>query len=145
MQKMPETGWFCKSEFFNNREPVLQVFNHFLNRNIIVRDGRRFSKSRQSELFQADYQCWLVGLCSTGYREGIFKTKVIRNVFNFQFNVLSAGRFDHLPELFIKGFCFDKIFQVNMYPVPPVIIWYSGYIDSFIIWIFPSDIFIHAQ
>jgi hypothetical protein len=141
---MPETGWFCKSEFFNDREPVLEVCNHFLYRDMIVSNSWCFSIPGHSELFNANNQCWLVGLCSTGYREGIFKTKVIRNVFNFQFNVLSAGRFNHLPELFIKRFCFDKIFQVNMDPVPPVIICNGGYIDSFIIWIFPTDIFIHT-
>ena len=142
---MPETGRFSESEFLNDRKFDFQVSNHFLNRNIIVCDGRRFTVPCKPELFQTNYQCWLVGLCSTGYREGIFKTKFIRNVFNFQFNILSAGRFDHLPELFIKRFCFDKIFQVNMYSVPPIIICNGRYIDSFIVWIFPSDIFIHTQ
>ena len=32
-----------------------------------------------------------------------------------------------------------------MHPVPPVIIWDRRHINTFIMWIFPSDIFIHAK
>src|SRR5262245_20513513 len=68
MQIMPIPIGLGKSKFFDQRFFRFEIFNHFFNGDVIVSNSGRLSITFYAEMFQLNYECGLMRLCS--FRNG---------------------------------------------------------------------------
>lgn len=73
---MPVTLRLREREFFKEHPLALNVFNHFLNGNVVIADGGRFAVTFEAKMIQFHYKSWLVGFGAAGNSERVNKRQL---------------------------------------------------------------------
>ena len=113
MQIMPPAFGFGESKFFDKKFFALQVFHHFFNGNVVVSNGRRFSKTDAAKMFQLNDESGLVRFgAAVGDGKRITEGQVVCFVKDFQPPVPLKGRLGCIPL-----FLFWIVIELNFSPL----------------------------
>ena len=84
MRIMPVALRLRERKFFQEHSLALNVLYHFLNRNIIIADGRCLTITIQAKMFKLHHQRRLVRFCTSRNSERINKRKIETMITDFQ-------------------------------------------------------------
>lgn len=84
MQEMPEPFRIVEGIFFDHRSFGFEIGDHFIDGDIIISNGGRFTVAPDAEMFQLHHECGLVCFCSARCGERVTERQVVFEITNVQ-------------------------------------------------------------